>query len=132
MPKKILIIEDEQYLADMYKMKFEHEGYEVELAYDGERGIERARKSRPDLVLLDLVLPKIDGYAVLRALRANKKTKNLKIYILSNLGQEEEIEEGFKNGANGYLIKANVTPAQLVKSVEKIFHGQDVGIQKRE
>jgi DNA-binding response OmpR family regulator len=131
MSKKILIIEDEQYLADMYKMKFEHEGYEVELAYDGESGIELAKKVKPDLVLLDLVLPKMDGYAVLRALRADEKTKDLKIYVLSNLGQEEEIEEGFKNGANGYLIKANVTPAQLVESVEKILRGEDVGMKKR-
>ncbi len=131
MKGKILIIEDEQYLADMYKMKFEREGYEVELAYDGESGIELAKKVKPDLILLDLVLPKMDGYTVLRALRADKKTKSLKIYVFSNLGQEEEIEEGLKNGADGYLIKANVTPTQLVELVEKILRGEDAGIKKR-
>lgn len=128
--KTILIIEDEEYLSDMYKMKFEQEGYQVIVAQDGEEGLELARSRQPDLILLDLVLPKMDGYQALKELRSNVKTKNIKIYILSNLGQNTEINKGFSNGANGYFVKANLTPTQLVKNVGKIFNGKVAGANK--
>lgn len=131
MKKRILIIEDEEYLSDMYQMKFEHEGYEVKVAVDGESGIEIAKTMRPDLVLLDIVLPKMNGFQVMRALREHPKTRKLKVYYLSNLGQDEEIEQGMKEGADGFLIKTDVTPAQLVDCVERIFAGETVGVKKR-
>ena len=131
MKKKILIVEDEEYLADMYKMKFEHEGYDVKVAEDGETGIELAKSEQPDLVLLDIVLPKMNGFQVMHALREDPKTKKLKVYYLSNLGQDEEIEQGMREGADGYLIKTDVTPAQLVECVEKIFAGVPVGVKKK-
>jgi len=130
MSKKILIIEDEQYLSDLYKIKFEQEGYEVILARDGEEGLALAQNQQPDLILLDLVLPKMDGYQVLERLKDDKRTKNIKVYILSNLGQTEEINQGFKHGADGYLIKSNLTPSQLVDKIKKIFKGKVVGIKK--
>ena len=129
MSKKILLIEDEQHLAEMYKIKFEHEGYKVIIAQNGEQGIEAAINEQPDLILLDLVMPKMDGYDVLTKLRSDNKTKKIKTYILSNLGQDEEIDRGFKNGANGYFIKSSLTPAQLVQKVKKIFNGETVGIK---
>jgi len=131
MMKKILIVEDEEYLADMYKMKFEHEGYDVQVAVDGETGIELANSLQPDLILLDIVLPKMNGFQVMRTLREHPKTKRLKVYFLSNLGQDEEIEQGMKEGADGFLIKTDVTPAQLVECVEKIFAGETVGVKKK-
>lgn len=112
-------------------MKFEHEGYEVVVAVDGETGIEQAKKLRPDLVLLDIVLPKMNGFQVMHELRATPATKGLKVYFLSNLGQDEEIEQGMKEGADGFLIKTDVTPMQLVECVEKIFAGESVGIKKK-
>ena len=130
MPKKILIIEDEKFSSEMYKIKFQQEGYEVIVAGDGAKGFELAQKFEPDLIFLDLVLPGIDGYQVLDKLKANRKTKKIKVYILSNLGQDEEIDKGLRGGADGYLIKANLTPAQLVKNVDKIFRGEKVGIKK--
>ncbi|MDD5071873.1 MAG: response regulator [Patescibacteria group bacterium] len=129
--KKILIIEDEDALSEIYKMKFEQEGYRVFSASDGEEGIAAAKKAKPDLILLDLVLPKMDGYEVLKKLRKEEREGKSKVYILSNLGQNGEIKKGFANGADGYMVKANLTPSQLVKNVEKIFAGQNVGVKKR-
>lgn len=130
MPKKILLIEDEEDLTDLYKIKFDQEGFQIIIAHDGAEGIKLALKEQPDLILVDLVMPKMDGYQVLEKLRSQAKTKNIKTYVFSNLGQEKEIEKGFKNGANGYLIKSNLTPTELVETVEKIFKGEKVGLKK--
>ncbi len=132
MSKKILIVEDEEYLSEMYKIRFKKEGYEVVVAHDGEEGVKLASEELPDLVLLDLVLPKKDGYQVLEDIRKNDKTKNLIIYIISNLGQNGEINKGFKSGANGYFIKADLTPSQLVSKVAEIFAGKQVGIKRKD
>lgn len=119
--KTILLIEDEEILVDLYKMKFDHEGFEVITAMDGEEGLEAARKHHPDLILLDIVMPGLNGYQVLKELKKDPATKNIKVYILSNLGQVQEINQGLSDGADGYLIKANVTPSQLVEQVRKIM-----------
>lgn len=121
MSKKILIIEDEEYLLDMYKMKFESAGYEVIVARDGESGLALAMNEQPDLILLDIVIPKKDGYEVLEELRRDDKIKGLKVYILSNLGQKAEIKKGLDDGADGYFVKATLTPQQLVENVGEIF-----------
>ncbi|OQA39671.1 MAG: Transcriptional regulatory protein AfsQ1 [Parcubacteria group bacterium ADurb.Bin316] len=121
MPKKILIIEDERGLAEMYKLKFEKEGYIVLIAGDGESGIKIAREELPDLVLLDIVMPGLDGFDVLRTLRSDYRTENLKIFVFSNLGQDDEIERGLQEGADKYLIKANLTPGQLLQKIEEAF-----------
>jgi len=129
--KKILIIEDEESILEMYKMRLEQEGYLVIASNNGTDGIALAKKEKPDLILLDLVIPEIDGYQVLKKLRADQNTKNIKIYILSNLGQSQEINKGFTNGADGYLIKASLTPSQLSSNVKNIFAGQAVGLRKK-
>lgn len=130
MSKTILIIEDEDYIAQMYKIKFEKSGYKVILAPDGEKGLAAARQEKIDLILLDLLLPKIDGFAVLKKLKSNKETKDIKVYILSILGQIDEISRGFKMGAQGYFIKSSLTPAQLLEQVENIFNGKEVGVRR--
>lgn len=126
MDKKILIIEDEQYLIDMYTMKFESEGYQVISASNGQEGLKLAKKEKPDLILLDLIMPKMDGFQVLKEMRQDEATKNSIIYIFSNLGQGAEVEQGMENGANGYFVKSNLTPTQLLKKVKMILAGQDV------
>lgn len=131
MPKKLLLIEDEQYLFEMYKMKLEQEGYEVVAALDGEEGMKVAQKEKPDLILLDLVLPKMNGYEFLKKIRQDPKLKKIKIYILSNLGQDEEIDQGFKDGADGFMLKTNLTPGQLMENIKKIFAGKTVGIKRQ-
>jgi len=118
---KILIVEDEEFLSDMYKIKFEQAGYITVIAHDGLEGFEFAKKEQPDLILLDLILPKIDGFEVLEKIRVEPSTKKIKVFILSNLGQSDEINKGVKSGADGYFIKANLTPSQLLEKVEEIL-----------
>lgn len=122
--KKILVIEDEQFLSEMYQMKLEREGFEVVLADNGKKGFKLSKKEKPDLILLDLVMPIMDGFETLTEIRKNKSTKNLKVCILSNLGQNSEIERSLEIGIDGYLIKANLTPSQLVENVLKLLAGE--------
>lgn len=122
--KKILIVEDEKFLSEMYQMKLEREGFEVTVAENGKEGLTLAKKEMPDLILLDLVMPTMDGYEALEKIRKDKKIKNLKVCILSNLGQADEIERSIKIGVEGFLIKANLTPSQLVENVYKLLAGE--------
>lgn len=117
--KKVLIIEDEESLAQMYQTKFEYEGYEVVVATDGSEGIEKAKKEKPDIILLDIILPKKDGFMVLKELKADKLTASITVIMLTNLGQDEDMAKGKKLGAIDYLVKANLTPAQLIDKVKK-------------
>ncbi len=126
MSKKILIIEDEIFLAEMYKIKFEKEGFNVLVAGDGREGIELAQKEMPDLIFVDLVMPNVDGYQVLKTLKNDDSTKHIKIFILSNLAQNGEIDKGIKAGADGYLLKANLTPTQLLETTNKILKGEKI------
>ena len=129
MSKKILLIEDEEILVDLYKFKFAKEGLKLITAFDGEEGLKLAREIKPDLILLDVVMPGIDGFQVLKELRGSSQTKDIKVYILSNLGQAEEINRGLEEGADGYIIKANITPAELVENVRRILAGKKVDIK---
>ena len=124
MDKNILLIEDDQALAGMYEMKFREEGYEIDVAGDGEEGLERIRSNRPDLVLLDIVLPKKDGYQVLEEIRNDEQIKDVQVFVLSNLGQNGEIEQGKNKGADDYFVKASLTPTQLVEKVKERLKGE--------
>jgi len=118
---KILLVEDDSFLAEMYATKFNLEGFEVEIAADGERGLELARKENPDIILLDILLPKLDGFTVLRRLKKNSKTKSIPIVLLTNLGQKDDIKKGLEEGAEGYLIKAHFMPSEVVEKIKKII-----------
>lgn len=131
MPKKILIVEDELFLAEMYKIKFEKEGFDVLVAGNGRSGIETAQTKMPDLIFLDLVMPDVDGYQVLKVLKGNNKTKNIKIYILSNLAQSGEIDKGIKAGADGFLLKSSLTPSQLSEMTNRILSGEKIKIESK-
>lgn len=121
MSKKILIVEDEEHLREMYKIKFELEGFKVITSEDGKEGLSLAKSEKPDLVLLDLMIPKINGFEVLEKIRKEKTLKDLKVYILSNLGQDDEVEKIEKLGGDGFFVKANLTPTQLAEKVKKII-----------
>lgn len=125
--RKILIIEDESFLVDLYKVKFEQEGFEVEVAFDGLKGLEAAKERQPDLILLDIVMPGLDGYEILRELKEKEQTKNIPILVFTNLGQKTEIAKGLSMGADAYMVKANFTPAQVVKEIRKLLGESDVG-----
>ena len=123
--KKILIIEDEKYLAEMYKWKLEKEGYKAEFALDGQEGVDLAIHFKPDLILLDIVMPVMDGYQTLQVLRQMPDFKDIPIYIFSNLGQLEEVEKGMHAGADGYLVKASLTPSDLVSKIGSVLSGKN-------
>ncbi len=116
--KKILVIEDEEMLSTMYKVKFENDGYDVSVANNGADGLELAPKVMPNLILLDIIMPKIDGFAVLKKLKEDPKTKDIPVIMLTNLGQDEDISRGKEMGSAGYLIKANNTPAEVVEKAK--------------
>ena len=124
MAKKICIVEDDQSIQEMYKIKFMAEGYEVSTANNGEEGLATIKEAKPDLVLLDLVMPKMDGFEVLKRLQADESGKKPIVYVLSNLGQSSEIEKGINEGADGYFVKSNMTPTQLAEEVKRIFQGE--------
>lgn len=116
---KILLIEDEEMLANMYEVKFKNEGFELIKALDGAEGLAKAQANKPDFILLDIIMPKMDGFSVLKALKEDENTKDVPVMLLTNLGQEEDIEKGKQLGAVGYLVKANITPAEVVAEVKK-------------
>jgi DNA-binding response OmpR family regulator len=115
---RVLFVEDDPAVAQMYKLKLELDGYAVTVAPDGEAGLRMARDMRPDIIFLDIRLPKMDGFAVLEELRAEEETKNVPVVILSNYSEQELVERGLNLGALEYLIKSETTPAKLSKGVE--------------
>lgn len=115
---KILLVEDEEMLANMYEVKFNNEGYELLKAHDGAKGLEMVKSIKPDFVLLDIIMPKMDGFSVLSAMKEDPELQNIPVLLLTNLGQDEDIEKGKKLGAVGYLVKANVTPIDVVNRVK--------------
>ena len=117
--KKMLIIEDDRIVGNIYLRKFQIEGFQVELALDGEAGLASTLKSRPDIVILDLMLPRLNGVEVLKRLRAEPTTRDLPVVVLSNAYMSNLVQEAWRAGANYCMIKANCTPRQLVEIVNK-------------
>ena len=122
---RVLFVEDDPSVAQMYKLKLELDGYQVQVAADGEAAIEMAIQAPPDIIFLDIRLPKLDGLAVLEALRADERTRQVPVVILSNYSERELVERGLKLGALEYLIKSQTTPAKLAGGVENWLKGQD-------
>lgn len=118
---KILIVEDDAFLAGIYAGKFEKEGFKVVLAQDGELALKTAKKELPDIVLLDILLPKLDGFEVLEQLKADAGLRHIPVILLTNLGQKEDVDRGLKLGAADYLIKAHFMPAETVDKVKKVL-----------
>jgi len=116
--KKILIIEDDKFLRELIAQKLIKEGYEVSEAVDGEEGLKKLKEEKPDLVLLDLILPGIDGFEVLARTREESTLSSIPVIILSNLGQKEDVEKGLKMGAVDYLIKAHFTPGEIIEKIK--------------
>ena len=116
--KTILLVEDDPFLIDIYTTKFKEAGFSVEVSSDGEEGLRKLNEEKFDLLVLDIVLPQIDGWEILTKI---KNLKDLKIVVLSNLGQKEEVEKGLKLGATKYLIKAHYTPSQVVDEIKEVL-----------
>ena len=122
MSKTILIVEDDTILRDLISQKLQKENnYEIVEAIDGEEGLKKAREKKPDIVLLDLILPGMDGFGVLEQIKKDPKTAKIPVVILSNLGQKEEIEKGMKLGATDFLIKAHFTLSEIIEKVKTLL-----------
>jgi DNA-binding response OmpR family regulator len=121
MNKSILLVEDDSFLIDIYTIKFKESGFSIRVATNHDQCFEKIEEEMPDIILLDIVLPSVCGIDILKEIRAKKEYDDIKVIILSNLGQKEEIKEGIKLGAEKYLIKADNPPSQVVKEVEEIL-----------
>lgn len=118
---KILLIEDDPFLLSMYSTKFEIENFAVVTANNGEDGLEKAKTSSPDIILLDILMPVMNGFEVLEQLKMSSKTKKIPVILLTNLNQKDEIEKGLTMGADDYLIKAHFMPSEVVEKIRKIL-----------
>jgi DNA-binding response OmpR family regulator len=118
MAKTILIIEDDKFLRELIVQKLLKENYKTSEAVDGEEGIKKIKEEKPDLVLLDLILPGIDGFEVLSKMKEESTLSSIPVIILSNLGQKDDVERGLKLGAVDYLIKAHFTPGEIIEKIK--------------
>ncbi len=119
--RTLLLVEDDEMISSMYKTKFEQSGFKVITAATGAEGLEQAQKTKPDIILLDIIMPQLDGFAVLKELKFSPKTKKIPVILLTNLGTAEDQEKGKKLGAADYLVKANLTPSQVCEKVLSYF-----------
>lgn len=118
-PIKIAIIEDDSVIAQMYRMKFEAEGFEVQTAENGRLGVELTQHFRPDMILMDLKMPEMSGEEALKAIRATKWGKQIPVIILTNLGEEEAPKSLQSLGIHSYIVKAELTPRQVTEQVKQ-------------
>jgi CheY-like chemotaxis protein len=119
---KILLVEDDSFLASMFAAKFEMEGFTVLHAADGEQGLKMAEKNVPSIILLDILMPKLDGFEVLRRLKLDPHLVHIPVVMLSNLGRKEDVERALQDGAVDFLIKAHFVPGDAVKKIKKILN----------
>ncbi|MDP2812153.1 MAG: response regulator [bacterium] len=119
--KTVLIVEDDEFLLQMYATKLELESFKVLEATTGLQGLKVAQKEIPDLILLDLNLPELSGFEVLAQLKREDNTKNIKVLILTNYSQKENIDKCLELGADDYLIKAHFVPSEVIKKIKDIL-----------
>ncbi len=119
MKKKILLVEDDPLIVKIYKTRLEEEDFEVEVVSQGEKVVDKLKKNEFDLVLLDIVLPELTGFEILKRIKGEGLLEDLKVLILSNLGEKRNVEKASKLGAVSYLIKAHHTPTEVIDEVKK-------------
>lgn len=127
---KFILIEDEGSLRDLYKREFEAKGFALEGFATGKEGLAAIRNGKYDVVLLDIMLPDIDGLEVLKRIKEDAKTQNLPVILLTNLGQDKVIKDGFAMGANGYFVKAHYSIQEIVDAVVKLLKEKHPGLFK--
>jgi len=119
MKKKILIIEDEEILLNLLQKKLTNEGYDISIARDGEEGLLKMKEIKPNLILLDIIMPRLDGFGVLEKIIKDEELKKIPVIIISNSGQPVELERAKKLGAKDWLIKTEFDPQEVVSKVIK-------------
>ncbi len=128
--EKVLIIEDEPILLDVLAKKIESEGYQTFVAKDGEEGLQKIKEEKPDLILLDMLLPKIDGYGVMKKMK--EEENEIPILIISNSGQPVDIDKALKMGACDYMVKAELDPAEILEKVSKCLSSREATNEPKE
>lgn len=118
---RVLLVEDDTFLVGMYVTKLQLEHFNTLVATEGEQGLMLAKQQLPDLILLDIVLPKMDGFLVLEELKRDPETRSIPVILLTNLGQKKDIERGIALGASDYLIKAHFMPSEVIEKIKKVI-----------
>jgi len=119
--KKILIVEDDNFVAEVYLAKLSEMGYETALAQNGEEGLAELKKGKVDLILLDILMPIMNGIEMLEEVKKNEEWKNIPVILLTNIGEKESIQKVREMGVKNYLIKSHFTPAEVIEKVESVF-----------
>lgn len=119
MSRKILIIEDEKLILELIHKKLANENYDVSVARDGEEGLKKLKEVQPDLVLLDIVMPKMDGFEVLEEMRKDKELQDINVIVISNSGQPVELDKARELGADDWLVKAEFDPQEVIDKVKE-------------
>lgn len=119
--KYIFIIDDDPFITDMYLLKFKEDNFRIEVSRDGREALKQIHEECPDLILLDIVMPVIDGFEILKEIKSDSVLEKVKVVLLTNLGQKEDVERGMELGADGYIIKAHFTPSEVVAKVKEIL-----------
>ena len=127
--KKILVVEDEEYIRDLYVQILQKEGYLVDSASDGEEAFMKMSKKEYDLILLDIILPKIDGLQVLEKLKKESKKITAPVVLLTNLSQEVVVAKAMNYGVRGYMVKSDLTPSDILTEVRGYLNGEHVRTQ---
>jgi len=126
MAKKILLVDDDVYIRDLYTEVLKDEEYDVFIAADGEEALSMVMQDQFDLILLDVMMPKIDGIAVLTKIKTDEKTKDTPVIMLTNFGQEDLVKQAVTVGSADYLLKYNITPGEMTAKVKQILYPQKV------
>ena len=121
MPPEILVVEDDKFLRDLMLQKLQKEGFTPFEAMDGEEGLRVIGEKKPDLVLLDLILPGLDGFEILRRLKADPATAATPVIVLSNLGQKEDMDRAMSAGAEDFMVKAHFTPGEIIAKIKSVL-----------
>jgi DNA-binding response OmpR family regulator len=114
----IMIVEDDSFVMDIYKTKLSQEGFTVVEAGNGSEAIVKLKSVKPDLMLLDIIMPYMDGLEVLKKMKENDETKDIPVILLTNLSQKEEVDKGIELGAKDYLIKSHFTPSEVLEKIK--------------
>ncbi len=120
--KKVLIVEDDVFLSNIYNKKFTNEGFEVYTASDGKKAVIIIKQKKPDIILLDIMLPQMDGFEVLEEIKKDPEVKDIPVILLTNINEQDGIKKGYDLGAKDYIIKTFFTPSEIVDKVKKFIN----------
>ena len=119
---KVLVVDDDPFILEMYVIKFKEQGFIIDTATDGKTALDKIAVNEPDIMLLDVVMPRMDGFDVIKKIRESKTPHTFKIIFLTNFGQKEDVDRGMQLGADGYIIKAHFTPSEVVAKVKEVLN----------